>query len=244
LEPVVIVAARNEADRIGATLEALREAFPGSRLIVADDASTDGTSDVALSRGAEVVSRGRRHGKGGSMTAAAATVAPVAELPDPPTFLLCDGDLGASARELGALVAAVENGGCDLAIAAFARRVGGGLGIALRFARWVIERRSGFRATAAISGQRAMRAEVLRAVLPFAPAYGMETAMTIDAVRAGYRVREVELDLEHRATGRSARGFGHRARQLVDFARVYASRGGRRKASSPRTQPDRRSERS
>ena len=39
--------------------------------------------------------------------------------------------------------------------------------------------------------------------------------MTIDAVRAGYRVREVELDLEHRATGRSLGGFLHRGRQLA-----------------------------
>ena len=71
-----------------------------------------------------------------------------------------------------------------------------------------------------------MRAEVLRAVLPFAPGYGMETAMTIDAVRAGYRLREVELDLEHRATGRTVGGFLHRARQLLGLrARAYASRG-------------------
>src|SRR5207249_10231021 len=35
----VIVTARNEADRLGATLRALREAFPGAGLWVADDAS-------------------------------------------------------------------------------------------------------------------------------------------------------------------------------------------------------------
>ena len=35
--------------------------------------------------------------------------------------------------------------------------------------------------------------------------FGMETAMTIDAHRAGYRLVEVELDLEHRATGRTRR---------------------------------------
>jgi hypothetical protein len=69
-----------------------------------------------------------------------------------------------------------------------------------------------------------MPAGVLRALIPFASGYGMETAMTIDAVRAGYRVREIELDLSHRATGRSVRGFLHRARQLVDFVRAYASR--------------------
>jgi hypothetical protein len=48
--------------------------------------------------------------------------------------------------------------------------------------------------------------------------------MTVDAHRAGFRLVEVELDLEHRATGRTAAGFLHRARQLADFTRVYASR--------------------
>jgi glycosyltransferase involved in cell wall biosynthesis len=214
----VIVAARNEADRVGTTLDALREAFPDARLWVADDASDDETQAVAIGHGAQVVSRGRPHGKGGNVTAAAD-----------------------SAGELPALVAAVEDGNCELAIAAFARRVGGGFGLALGFARWAIERRSGYRAEAPISGQRAMRTELLRELLPFAAGYGMEIGMTIDAVRGGHRVRELELDLSHRATGRSPRDFLHRGRQLLDFARVYWAR--RRKASRPRTQPNRRSER-
>ena len=69
-----------------------------------------------------------------------------------------------------------------------------------------------------------MRAAVLRGLVPFAAGYGMETAMTIDAVRAGYRLCEIELDLEHRATGRSLGGFLHRGRQLRDIARAYWSR--------------------
>ncbi|MFL5893207.1 MAG: glycosyltransferase [Solirubrobacterales bacterium] len=221
---VILVAARDESDRIADTIEALKETFPHARLVVADDGSRDGTSDLALAHGAEVVSRRRPHGKGGSMTAAAATVEPLTELGDPPAFLLCDGDLGASARELRRLVEAVETGECDLAVAAFKRRVGGGFGIALGFARWVIRRRCGYRAAAAISGQRAMRAEVLRAVVPFARGYGMEIGMTIDAVRAGFAVSEIELDLEHRASGRTLDGFAHRARQLMDFARVWWAR--------------------
>jgi hypothetical protein len=51
----------------------------------------------------------------------------------------------------------------------------------------------------------------------------MEIGMTVDAVRAGYRLREYELDLEHRASGRDLRGFLHRARQLRDFVWVFAS---------------------
>jgi glycosyltransferase involved in cell wall biosynthesis len=222
----VIVAARNEADRIGGTLAALREALPGAALWVADDASGDGTAEAAMAAGAQVVSRGRPHGKGGNVTAAAEAVLSAAPAPD--LILLCDGDLGASAARLAPLLEAVEAGECDLAVAAFSRRVGGGFGVALGFARWAILRRCGLETSAPISGQRALRVAVLRAVLPFARGYGMEAGMTIDAVRAGYRLREYELDLSHRATGRSPAGFAHRARQLADFARVYLSRRGRR----------------
>jgi hypothetical protein len=52
----------------------------------------------------------------------------------------------------------------------------------------------------------------------------MEIGMTVDAVRAGHRLVEIELDLGHRATGRTWRGFLHRARQLADFVAVYLSR--------------------
>jgi glycosyltransferase involved in cell wall biosynthesis len=219
----VIVAARNEADRVAATLAALREGLPGAELWVADDASTDGTSEAAIGAGAQLVTRRRPHGKGANVTAAAEAVLGVE--PAPELVLLCDADLGASARELSALVGAVAAGDCDLAIARFRERVGGGFGLAVGFARWAIERRSGFRAAAPLSGQRAMRAGVLRAVLPLAAGFGLEAGMTIDAVRAGYRVREIELELAHRPTGRTPAGFAHRARQLADAARAYRARG-------------------
>jgi glycosyltransferase involved in cell wall biosynthesis len=217
----VIVAARDEADRIGATLAALRAAFPEASLWVADDASKDGTAQLALAHGARVVSRGRPHGKGANVTAAAE--AALSER-DSGFVLLCDADLGASAGRLGPLVAAVRDGDADVAIAAFARRVGGGLGLALGFSRWTVRRLAGLELEAPISGQRAMRAETLRALLPFASGYGLETAMDIDAARSGRRIAEIELDLEHRATVRTLGGFVHRGRQLTDFARVYWSR--------------------
>lgn len=218
----VVVAARNEADRVGETLRALRGAMPGAALWVADDASTDGTAEAAMAAGAQVVSRGRPHGKGSNV--GAGVEAALSADPAPELVLLCDGDLGVSAAVLVRLVEAVEGSECDLAVAAFSRRVGGGFGAALGFARWAIRRCCGLETQAPISGQRAMRAEVLPAVLPFARGYGMEVGMTIDAVRAGYRLREYELDLSHRATGRSPAGFLHRGRQLADFTRAYVSR--------------------
>jgi hypothetical protein len=180
------------------------------------------TAEVAMTAGAEVVSRGRPHGKGANVSAAADAALSVEAPLD--LVLLCDGDLGASAARLVPLVEAVRRGECDLAVAAFSRRLGGGFGFALGFARWAIRSLCGAETGAPISGQRAMRVEVLRAALPFARGYGMEIGMTVDAVRAGFHLGEIELDLEHRATGRDFRGFLHRARQLRDFARVYLAR--------------------
>jgi glycosyltransferase involved in cell wall biosynthesis len=217
-----IVAARNEADRVGETVSALRAEFPAAAIWVADDASTDGTAEVAMAAGAQVVSRGRPHGKGGNGTAA--VEAALSGEPAPRLVLLCDGDLGASAARLAPLVEAVKRGECDLAVAAFSRRVGGGFGLALGFARWAIRRLCGAEAKAPISGQRALRVETVRATLPFATGFGMEIGMTVDAIRSGYRLREYELDLEHRASGRTFAGFLHRGAQLRDFVRAYASR--------------------
>ena len=217
----VAVTARDEADLLPDTLAAVREAFPGAAVVVADDGSTDGTGHVALQAGATLVRSPTGIGKGGAATLAVQRL--LHEGVDR-AVVLCDGDLGSSAAQLALLVEALERGDGDLAVAAFARRVGGGFGLALGFAHRTIQKLTGMDLRAPISGQRAMRPEVARAVLPFAHGFGMEIGMTVDAHRAGFRLVEVELDLEHRATGRSAAGFLHRARQLIDFARVYASR--------------------
>jgi glycosyltransferase involved in cell wall biosynthesis len=221
-----IVAARNEADSIATTISALKEAMPEIRVIVADDASDDGTADAAMAAGATVISRGKTHGKGGNVTAAAEALLSDGEFMDAGdgTVILADADLGESAGELAVLANAIETGDCDLAVAAFARREGGGFGLAVGYAHDKIEELSGFDAQAPISGQRAMKASTLKRLLPFEPAWGMEMGMTLDALAAGLTVKELELPLVHRATGRTFGGFLHRARQRRDFARVYRSR--------------------
>ena len=80
---------------------------------------------------------------------------------------------------------------------------------------------SRYRAEAPLSGQRALTAACLAAVRPLAGGFGVETAMTIDAVRAGFRVVEIPVaGLTHRATGRTLRGFLHRGRQGLHIARA------------------------
>ena len=144
--------------------------------------------------------------------------------------LLCDGDLGDSAARLAPLVEAVEAGECDLAVAAFA--AGSAAASASRSAspagRSGASAASRRRRRSPASGRCGPRR--CAPCLPFAHGFGMEIGMTVDAVRAGYRLREYELDLEHRATGRTPRRLPPPRRQLRDFARVYASRGADRLA--------------
>jgi glycosyltransferase involved in cell wall biosynthesis len=219
----VLVIARNEGDLVAGTVRAARQEFSGARVILVDGGSTDDTATEAAGAGAELVRAGTRGGKGGSATLAARRL-----LAEPGSeewmFVLCDGDLGESAGRLGPLAQAVADGRCDLAVAAFATKRGGGFGIAVGFSRRAIRSLTGLELRAPISGQRALRGSTLRRLLPFASGFGMETAMTIDAARAGLVVEEIELELEHRATGRDIAGFLHRGRQLLSFARVYVAR--------------------
>jgi hypothetical protein len=198
----VLVAARDEEDRIGRTVEALREAFPDAEVVVADDGSRDATAAVAERAGARVVRLPRR-GKGQALT--------LAERECPPgPLLLCDADVDGDLRPLAGSRA-------ELAIGRFARRVGGGLGLAKSVARALVEARGGRRMEEPLSGQRFLSGRVRETVFPVAAGFGVETRMTIDALRAGLDVREVEVDLAHRATGRDLAGFLHRGRQLLDL---------------------------
>ncbi len=223
-DTIIIVSAYNEADRLPDTLAALASGFPRAEVIVADDGSSDATAQAATDGGARVVRSERTIGKGGATTLAARTVLSRALEPDPPVFVLCDGDLGGSAAQLPALAHAVRDGRCDLAVAVFSARIGGGFGFAVGYAHRAIRSLTGLDLKAPISGQRAMSGPVFATVVPFAPRFGMEIGMTVDAARGGFVIEEVQLDLAHRATGKTWRGFVHRGRQLVDFAAVYLSR--------------------
>jgi hypothetical protein len=201
-EPLtILVAARDEADRIAETIAALRLDFPQSGIIVVDGDSTDATAERAEEAGAVVIRFGRR-GKGEALS--------VGERAAPPgSLLLCDADLRGS-------LAPLARDSAHLVVAAFRRRSGGGFGVAKRVARELIRLRTGFVAREPLSGQRRLSANVRAAAFPLAPGFGCEVRMTIDVVRAGLAVEEVDVDLEHRETGRDLAGFAHRGRQLLD----------------------------
>jgi glycosyltransferase involved in cell wall biosynthesis len=215
---LALVAARNEGSRVGPTVEAIR-GLGLDEVVVVDGASTDGTAEAARAAGARVLLAPRAGGKGAALEGA------VARLDPPEVYLLLDADLGPTAARAGALVDAVAQGRLDLAIGDLPPQPGhGGLGLVKRTAGTAIRALCGYRANEPLSGQRALRREVMDAVRPLSHGFGVEVAMTVDAVRAGFRVGEVHVDMTHAPTGRDLAGFAHRARQGLDVLRASAPR--------------------
>lgn len=209
---VAVVTARDEAALIAATVEGIRTIPWVDEVVVVDDGSVDDTGQRARRSGARVLVAPRNLGKGGALEAALDRIEPA------DVYLFLDGDLGETAKEAGSLLDEVLSGRAELAIGVLPREPRhGGFRMVKRLATAVIRMLSGFTATEPLSGQRAVASGVLDAVRPLASGFGVEPSMTIDAVRMGFRVREVAVAMRHVPTSRDLPGFLHRARQGRDL---------------------------
>jgi len=222
----VVIPAKDEQARVGTTVRAAA-AIPGVDLVVVvDDGSADRTAAVAEAAGARVVAHPRNRGKAAAMETGAAAVAAADDPRDPRLLLFLDADLETSAAAAEALVPPVRDGEADMAIAILPpqRTTGGGHGFVVRAARTGIARATGFSPAQPLSGQRCLTRDAFEAARPLASGFGVETALTIDLLRAGLRVREVECDLHHRVTGRDLRGQLHRFKQYLHVQRALRRR--------------------
>lgn len=215
---IALIPARDEAGRIADTVRAARSVDGIDRVVVIDDASTDGTGDVAREAGAEVLTLDVNRGKGGALQAGLDAVAHSADV-----LVLLDGDLGATAAQAGLLLEPVLTGAADMTIATLPRPAGsGGFGLVKGLARAGIKALSGYEPTAPLSGQRALSRAAWQTATPFARGYGVEVGLTVKVARAGLRVMEVPTTMAHAATGRDVAGFMHRGCQFVQVAAALA----------------------
>ena len=239
----VVIPAKDEADRIAATVRSAL-GIPGvGVVVVVDDGSSDATGPRAAAAGAEVIRHPRNRGKAAAMQTGVTEVGRW-EISHGSTahaaVLFVDADLQDTAANTAVLVAPVLAGLADLAIAVLPAQhaAGGGRGFVVRLARAGIVRATGWTPTQPLSGMRCLTREAFRAACPLARGWGVETGMTIDLLRRGYRVLEVPCDLQHRVTGTDLRSQLHRARQYRDVALALAVRRlrmavGRRRARLP-----------
>lgn len=215
----VIIPAYNEADRLRETLRAVLT-LPGvQEIIVVDDGSTDETVRIAWETGATLVIRHhRRLGKGKALQTGCRSA-------KGEYLLFLDADLGDSAKEAVHLFTPVLSGEAEVALASFPQAgKTGGFGLVLRFARWAVRKLGGKRVESPLSGQRFLHRQVYTSLPDFAPGYGVETAMTIDLLRKGFRLVEVPTQMQHRTLGRRFSGFLHRGRQFIDILLAVLAR--------------------
>ncbi len=236
-DTAVVIPARDERDRIEATV-ASAAALPGvDVVIVVDDGSRDGTAGAAEAAGAHVVRHGRSRGKGAAMETGAEAVRLLDAAQRRGTqrhLLFLDADLAATAGNAGPLIEPVRAGTADMTIAVFANRVKlGGHGFVVRMSAAGIQRATGWQPAQPLNGQRCLTRPAFETARPLARGFGAETALTIDLLRRGLRVTEVEVDLAHRATGTDWHGQVHRARQFADVAAALATRSLRPSGSPP-----------
>jgi len=236
---VAVIAAKDESERVGQTIRAARS-IPGVDVIlVVDDGSSDDTAAVARAAGAAVISHRHNRGKAAAMATGAqaavlldsaraqASTAPDGQPPPPRALLFLDADLSESSAGAAPLVDAVMAGAVDMAIALLPEQhaAGGGRGRVVELARHGIVSGTGWLATQPLSGIRCLSRAAFTAASPLAPGWGVETALTIDLLRGGMRVREIPCELFHRVSGPDMAGTLHRAAQYRDVARALAARG-------------------
>jgi hypothetical protein len=100
----------------------------------------------------------------------------------------------------------------------------GGHGFVVRLARAGIEEATGWAPEQPLSGQRCLTRAAFDSAVPLAAGFGVETALSIDLGRKGFRILEVPFEVRHRATGTDLRGQLHRAKQYLHVRRALAAR--------------------
>lgn len=253
-----LIPAYNEEDTVGATVEALGglPSIGGSgEIIVIDDGSRDATARRAREAGARVIRARRRRGKAGAVRLGIARSAGS-------LIVLVDADTGPTAAAADILLEAVASGAADLAIGivppekpvtprehtpgaggpdalvpASPGRGRRGFGLAVGLARWGIYRLGGCRMVQPLSGQRAFYRRLADDMSYWGWGFGLETALTIHALKKGGRVVELAAPFRHRVTDMDWRGLLHRGRQTVHVAGTLAAlaMGGALSPAEPRT---------
>jgi glycosyltransferase involved in cell wall biosynthesis len=222
---IALLPAFNEAELIVETITAVAGLRHVTEIVVIDDGSSDNTfalaSSVTVGTKVTTLRLESNSGKGAALNWG--TKQARGEV-----YLLLDADLGTTASMAEALLWPIVRNDADMTIARFGseQSLPGakmGFGLARRTAQLGVRWLTGKHVTSPLSGQRAMRFEVLQAAGEFFPGFGVEVGLTVGALHHGFRITEVPLAMKHRALGRGLRGIKHRGIQFFQVLGALAT---------------------
>lgn len=211
---VIVIPAYNESDIIEDTIKGLKNINIADKIVVIDDGSTDNTAEIAENAGACVISLEKNSGKGYAMKVAIENINC--------NFIgFIDGDVGLSSEEFEKLIYPVISNEVDFTIAKFpSPATKGGFGFVKKLAKNGVYKFTGKEVDTSLSGQRVYKKNIVDNLKYIPNDYGIEVAMTIQAINNGYTFREIPVNMKHRFSDRSIKGFKHRGKQFYDILKT------------------------
>jgi len=196
----VLIPCYNEAQTIGKVIDDFAIALPGAAIYVYDNNSTDGTSQVALDHGAQVVYEPRQ-GKGNVVRQMLRDI-------DADCYLMVDGDDTYPADYSPQLVSPILEGTADHVVGdrlsngsygAENKRHFHGFGNDL--VRWLIKRLYGFEYADVMTGYRSFSRPFAKTFPVLSPGFEIETELSIHAVDKAWRTLQVPVPYRDRPEG-------------------------------------------
>lgn len=233
LEIAVILPCHDEEASVGSVVRAFADALPNAAIFVLDNASTDGTRDVARRAGATVIHEPLK-GKGNAVRRAFAEI-------DADIYVIADGDGTYDASSAGEMIDLMLRDRLDMVAgvrqstteAAFRQ----GHQFGNRFFNWVVGALFGRKFTDILSGYRVLSRRFVKSFPAVSEGFEIETELTVHALQLRLPMAEIDTPYQARVPGsqsklRTVRDGLFILWRIAMFARqykpffVYASFGG------------------
>lgn len=220
-----LIVAYNQERRVAEAVRGALAIPEVDLVLVVDDGSTDATQIAARDAGGVVVRNSHRRGRAASVETGAAII----EMRDEPErgprhLLLLDGVLGEHTIAAAPLAAAVAADAAALAIARTTGSADRGTRLAAALARSAIARMSGWAPDQPLSRTRCLSREAFAAAVPLSRGAGLDVGMTLDVLRAGLTVTELDCDIRLRPAPAGARAPLLHANQYRDVMVALSAR--------------------